>query len=409
MKEYKLSEIATIENGGTPSTEIAEYWNGHIPWITPYDLSKSSSKWIKNGERSITKEGVKASNAKLVPARSIMVSTRAPIGYIVMNEVEATTNQGMKSVIPNNDVVNSEYLYYLLKTKVKVMNMKAGGTTFKEISTSVFKGLKFMLPDMEEQNEIGYQLSKLDEKIELSRELMGNLEEYSRLLFHKWFIDFNFPDVNGKPYKDYGGEMVETEESVIPLSWYWENICNVADIVDCLHSKKPNNDGKNPNKCLLQLENISHFGLLNLRNLYMVNDKVYSTWTNRIEVKEGDIIVTNAGRVGAIAQIPKGYKFGIGRNITAIRPKLISPTWFYLYFTSKTIQSQIKRNTDKGSFFGSLNVRGIKQLQILVPKREIIVEFEKQAKPIRDKIELLNEEIQKLEEIRDLLINKLIK
>jgi type I restriction enzyme, S subunit len=409
MKKFKLSEIASIENGGTPSTEVAEYWNGDIPWITPFDLSKTNSKWIKQGSRNITKEGVRNSNAKIVPARSIMVSTRAPIGYIVLNEVEATTNQGMKSVIPNAELVDTEYLYYLLKTKVKEMNLRAGGTTFKEISTNTFKGLEVNLPCIEEQKNIGRRLSKIDEKIEMNNLLMSNLEEYSKLLFHKWFIDFNFPNENGEPYKDSYGMFEEINQTIIPVGWYWVNIGDVADIVDCLHSKKPKNDGNNPQKSLLQLENITDFGLLSLRNLYMVNDKVYSDWTHRIEVKEGDLIITNAGRVGAIAQIPKGYQFGIGRNITAIRPKLIPPTWFYLYFRSNIVQAQIKRNTDKGSFFGSLNVRGIKQLRILIPIREIVETFEKKVRPLREKVELLNIENQRLEEIRDLLINKLIK
>lgn len=409
MKEYKLSEIALIENGGTPSTEISDYWNGDIPWITPFDLSKTKSKWIRYGERNISKAGISSSNAKLVPERSILVSTRAPIGYIVMNEIPASTNQGMKSVIPNSDLVYPDYLYYLLKTKVKSMNLKAGGTTFKEISTTTFKGLKVELPNLETQRAIGHKLSKLDEKIELNNSLINILEKYSQHLFHKWFISFNFPDINGNPYKDSGGVMSKIGEMCLPLGWYWENICSCAYIIDCLHIKKPINDGNNPNKSLLQLENISNNGLLNLRNLFMVNDKTYSIWTSKIEVLEGDLIITNAGRVGAIGQIPKGYKFGIGRNITAIRPKLLPPTWFYLYFTSMIVQSQIKRNTDKGSFFGSLNVRGIKQLKVLIPNKEIIVNFEKIVRPIREKIEVLNTENQKLEELRDLLIKKLIK
>ncbi len=225
------------------------------------------------------------------------------------------------------------------------------------------------------------------------------------MVFHKWFIEFNY--TNDKSNKND----VKSEEvgSVLPSGWRYEELPKLCSVIDCLHSEKPNRIDTENDNILLQLFNIKDYGLLDLTEKYCVTDEDYKLWTSRIEVTTGDILITNAGRVGAMAQVPANCKCAIGRNITAIRPVNIPPRYLYLYLNSSDCVKQIKKNTDQGSFFGSLNVRGIKQLKILVPSEDILNEFEKKARILRDKIELLNIENQKLIEIRDLLIKKLIK
>ena len=149
----RLNIIGQIIGGGTPSTNEASYWNGHIPWITPADLSRHNEKFITNGSRKITEKGLAESSAVLMPADSVLFSSRAPIGYCAIAKNEVCTNQGFKSIIPFISGM-SEYIYYYLKSQVEEINSRASGTTFKEISGTEFGNTIIMLPSLSEQHRI---------------------------------------------------------------------------------------------------------------------------------------------------------------------------------------------------------------------------------------------------------------
>lgn len=187
--KYKLNELGTVYSGGTPSTKNAEYWDGNIPWITPKDLSGYKRKYISSGERSITELGLQNSSAILIPKRSVLMSSRAPIGYVVINENEVTTNQGFKSINCNEDKCLNEYMYYWIKNNVDYITSKSNGSTFKEISGTSFKELIAKVPSLVNQAKIVNILGKIDKKIELNSEINNNLLELSKLLYMNTFSD----------------------------------------------------------------------------------------------------------------------------------------------------------------------------------------------------------------------------
>ena len=106
-KECKLGDVAEIIGGGTPSTSNNEFWNGNIPWLTPRDLTGYSKVYISHGERFITESGLKNSSAKLMPKGTVLLTSRAPIGYVVIAENGICTNQGFKSLVPNFEILNT--------------------------------------------------------------------------------------------------------------------------------------------------------------------------------------------------------------------------------------------------------------------------------------------------------------
>src|SRR5688572_16215085 len=128
----KLKDIGEIVAGGTPSTNESSYWGDEISWITPADLSRYESMFISKGRKSITKKGLINSSAKLIPEGSVLFSSRAPIGYVVIASNELATNQGFKNIIPYNDI-DSKYIYYYLIANKNLAENVASGTTFKEI------------------------------------------------------------------------------------------------------------------------------------------------------------------------------------------------------------------------------------------------------------------------------------
>lgn len=146
--ECTLSDIGSIVAGGTPSKSKSEYYADQgIAWITPKDLSIDKSKFISHGENDISELGFSKSSTKKMPAGTVLFSSRAPIGYIAIAQNELTTNQGFKSVIPNENIGTS-YVYFLLKNLLPTIEGMASGSTFKEISGAGMKSVPTVMPDV---------------------------------------------------------------------------------------------------------------------------------------------------------------------------------------------------------------------------------------------------------------------
>ena len=142
-----ISDLGTVVGGGTPSKEKPEYYTENvIAWITPNDLSVDKSKFISHGENDITELGYRNSSATMMPAGTVLFSSRAPIGYIAIANNEVTTNQGFKSVIPHKEI-GTPYVYYFLIHNLPLIESKASGSTFKEVSGSVMKSVEAVIPD----------------------------------------------------------------------------------------------------------------------------------------------------------------------------------------------------------------------------------------------------------------------
>ena len=149
----RLKHIGEIVGGGTPKTNVNEYWDGDIPWLTPADLSGYEDMYISVGARTITEAGLASSSAQLLPANSVLYSSRAPIGYVAISANQLSTNQGFKSVVPF-DINMSRYLYYCLIARTEDIVQRASGTTFKEISGSEMAETIIPLPPAAEQKRI---------------------------------------------------------------------------------------------------------------------------------------------------------------------------------------------------------------------------------------------------------------
>lgn len=176
-KTCTIGDLGTVVGGATPSTKKAENYDcGTIAWITPKDLAGFSGRFISHGERNITEQGLKSCPTQMMPAHTVLFSSRAPIGYIAIANQEVCTNQGFKSVVPNEDT-DYMFLYYLLKyNKDRIENL-GSGTTFKEVSGSTMRGIEVLVPDsIEEQRQIASVLSTLDDKIEKNTEVNKKLK-----------------------------------------------------------------------------------------------------------------------------------------------------------------------------------------------------------------------------------------
>lgn len=175
-----IADLGTVVGGGTPSKSKPEYYieNG-IAWITPKDLSIDKSKFISHGENDISELGYRNSSANIMPAGTVLFSSRAPIGYIAISSNEVTTNQGFKSVVPHNEI-GTAYVYYFLLHYLPLIESKASGSTFKEVSGSTMKSVEALIPDkasLAQFNDFCRPIFEMQAKLEQENRKLASMRD----------------------------------------------------------------------------------------------------------------------------------------------------------------------------------------------------------------------------------------
>ncbi|PWB01527.1 restriction endonuclease subunit S [Duncaniella muris] len=220
LKKYKLGDVGKIITGKTPPTNNSNNYGGEIPFLTPSD--DLSTVYVESTAKMLSNLGVRSVKKCLLPPRSVCVSCiGSDLGRVILTKVETVTNQQFNAIIPHSEF-NSEYLYYYLTSLEKYFKeLSASSTSVPIINKSQFSQIEISLPKLSEQEVIAQCLSVIDRKIALNREINRNLEAMARQLYDYWFVQFDFPDENGRPYKASGGRMVFNESLGIniPLDW----------------------------------------------------------------------------------------------------------------------------------------------------------------------------------------------
>ena len=147
-KTFKLSEILKIIGGGTPKTSIPEYWNGNIPWLSVKDF-QGEKKFVSETEKNITELGLSKSSTKLLPKGAIIISARGTVGELAVLEKDMTFNQSCYGLLPN-ERTNADFLYYLVKQKIRELQGLSYGSVFDTITTKTFDNLHVQIPNLKE-------------------------------------------------------------------------------------------------------------------------------------------------------------------------------------------------------------------------------------------------------------------
>ena len=184
------------------------------------------------------------------------------------------------------------------------------------------------------------------------------------------------------------------------------SISDIANVIDCLHSKKP--ERQPTGRPLIQLNNIKDEGILDMSETFFIAENDYEKWISRCEIRPGDCVITNVGRIGAVSQAPRGVRAAMGRNMTCIRP-IQYPAVLITALCSRSMRHEIEKRTDAGTIMNALNVRNIPKLKLALPAcdRELN-ELETSLRTIQDHREVLLEDNSRLESLRDALLPKLM-
>lgn len=318
------------------------------------------------------------------------------------------------------DLLHPRFFYFLSNSHshVEYLRTRANSGVQVNLSTSAIKESQLQIPPIDDQIQIADTLGALDDRITLLRETNATLETIAQALFKSWFVDFDpvrvkmegrapegMSDVTAALFPD---SFEESELGLVPRGWAVGSIGKIAEVIDCLHAKKPELlENGSP---YLQLNNIRDDGLLDTANLAFISDADYTKWISRIEVSGGDCVITNVGRVGAVAQIPESFRAAMGRNMTAIRMRKEwpYPTYLVELLQSPWMETEIQRRTDIGTILNALNVKNIPLLRCVLAGHTILKEFEDTARPLRAAMEVNLERANNLATLRDTLLPRLI-
>ncbi len=331
-------------------------------------------------------------------------------------------NQHIFKVEPTD--VDSGFFYYLLRYLRPTFGEIAANkqtTGLGHVTAADLKSLLVGVPPLRIQRAIARVLGSLDDKIELNLRMNLTLEQIAQALYKFWFVDFgpvhgkaegrwkqgeSLPGMPADIWDLWPSEFEGSEIGEIPRGWEVKNLGSVSEIVDCLHAKKP--ERRDEGRPLLHLWNIRNDGLLDLSDLFLIDEPDYRFWTSRFEARAGDCVITNVGRVGAVAQVPQGLHAALGRNMTGIRSTSIPPTFLLMSLLSERTREEVALKMDTGTVMDALNVRGIPNLRIVVPPPSVLAAFEETCRPLRAAMESNHIGNQTLAHARDALLPKLL-
>ena len=402
MGKYKLGNIATVEISGVDKkikdgekkirlcNFVDVYYNWaittarHDSFMFATANSKEISKFqLKKGQVALTKDS----------------ETRDDIGistYIADDFDDVILGYHCALITPNKDILDGSYLNALLHTEYakKYFAFNASGSG-QRYALSVEALNSFPVPKvlLREQQRIGEIFSALDKKIELNRRINQNLEAMAKQLYDYWFVQFDFPNEDGKPYKSSGGKMVWNEKLKREIPQGWDNGM-LIDIANITMGQSP--DGSSYNEVgegMLFYQGSTDFGMR------FPSIRQYTTAPSRF-AKKGDILMSVRAPVGSINIANNDCC--IGRGLSAINSKLGSMT--HLYYILNDLRIAFEQRNAAGTTFGSITKEDLYSLPIIIPSHEVIRAFDKICSPMFDRQMILGEEIDILTKQRNELL-----
>ncbi len=378
LKKYKLADIAEIVNGATPSTKDSDNYDGSIIWITPKDLSDQKQKYIKQGQRTITEKGFNSCSAQMIPPYNILMSSRAPIGLLAINQFECCTNQGFKNIVLDKSICDVNFIYYYLKFHIKEIESLGSGTTFKEVSKSSLQKFEIELPDIEIQRSMSKCLSDIDRKIELNRQTNATLEAMAKQLYDYWFVQFDFPNEEGKPYKSSGGAMVWNEKLKREIPSCFE-VVNMGELCHFRNGINYSKDETGDDYKIVNVRNISSSKLL-------LDGEDFDTITvptakaaNYLLTPE-DIIIARSGCPGSTRLLLSPMDTLFCGFIICCTPN-DSSMRNYLTYCLKQLEGT-NATISGGSILQNVSQDTLKGLHVVVPSKQIVDNFNQTIKSI---------------------------
>lgn len=376
----RLGDICEIVSGTTPKSNIPEYWDGDINWVTPAELNDETTI-IYESQRKITKQAVEDSSLKSFPAGTVLLSSRAPIGKVAIAGVEMYCNQGFKNLICS-DKIHNKYLFWFLKDRTDYLNSLGRGATFKEISKSIVENIEIPLPPIKEQKQYATTLDKFSGLISLRKQQLDRLDELVKARFVEMF-----------------GTLTTTKFSVKTLN----ELC--LFIKDGTHQTPTyTEDSENGIKFLSSKDVTS--GQIDWTKIKYIPQDLHEELYARIAPQRGDILLAKNGTTGIPAIVDTDDVFDIYVSLALLRFK-DGNNITYLWAALSTLET--KRQFDsslKGIGVPNLHLSEIKKAKIIVPPIELQNKFSSFVEKIKRQKLTIQQSLDKLEVLKKSLMQE---
>ncbi|QLB13280.1 type I restriction enzyme S subunit [Bisgaardia hudsonensis] len=448
MSEWKkanLSEVMNIIGGGTPKRNIAEYWNGTIPWLSVADFNEDR-RYVSSSKESITNLGLKNSSTKILKRGSLIISARGTVGCIAQLKADMAFNQSCYGLEGKSGILDNDFLYYLLKNNIKKLKKNTHGAVFDTITKETFEHIEIEYPLLEKQKEISKLLGSFDDKIELNTQTNQTLEQIAQAIFKSWFVDFDpvkakmdvlahggtveqaelqamqiisgktaeeleqMQRTNPEEYKTlekttalFPSEMVESKLGDIPKGWEVQQIKDIGFIVCGKTPSKQNPNFYGGDIPFIKIPDMHGNTFITKTNEYLSKEGADSQKTKYLP--KGSICVSCIATVGKVSIVTKPSQ--TNQQINSIIPNNDYLTEF-LYFYMNELEDEFYSLASGGSATLNMNTRVFSSIKLLKPKDDLLTIYHSKVKPIFDMILSNQKENKNLAEIRDMLLPKLL-
>lgn len=307
FNNFKIGDVGKVVTGKTPKTAIAENYGNDYMFIGPTDLHKHFV--VNDSEKMITEKGLQSIKGSRLEGTSILVGCIGwDMGNVAITESECATNQQINSITNIKGEYNPYYIYYWLKTKKDFLFQQASVTRTPILNKTSFSNIDINIPVKNYQNSVVDVLKNIDQKIELNNKINAELEAMSKLIYDYWFVQFDFPDANGKPYKSSGGKMVYNQvlKREIPDGWEVKSFGDYAKVKSGFAFKS--SWWQESGTPVVKIKDIQENNTLNQSNMSFVSeDKIRAA--SRFISKVNDVVIAMTGAtIGKFAIIPKSDK-----------------------------------------------------------------------------------------------------
>ena len=351
----------------------------------------------------VQNENLKGQFKKSFQKNDILYSEIRPqnkrFAYVDFQSDDYVASTKLMVLRKKNEMITSNFLYQILKSddlinELQVIAESRSGT-FPQITYNELSRMKIKLPPLDEQKAIAHILSTLDDKIEVNNQINKTLENMAQVIFKQWFVDFEFPNEDGEPYKSSGGEMVESELGMIPKGWEVVELNKLAKLTMGL---SPKSESYNTDYIGTPLLN----GAADFNNGLIKANK-FTTQPTRI-CEKGDLVFCIRATIGNITFADQ--EFCLGRGVAALKP--LSGSYIGLiYFNLDMAMERLKANAT-GSVILGLSKPDINNLKIILPSEDILNRFSEISNNILNFKHNFEREIGELIDIRDSLLPKLM-
>ena len=417
--EKPIGEVAKIVGGSTPSTKVPENFGGNIPWITPKDLSNSQNRYIYHGKRNLSQKGLEDCSAKLLPQGTVLLSTRAPIGYVAIAGTNITTNQGFRNLLFDKNIVDPEFAYYWLTSNTEELERHASGSTFKELSGSALKNIRMPIPPLSEQRDIAHILGTLDDKIELNRRMSETLEAMAQALFKSWFVDFapvrakiegrwrpgeSLPGLPAHLYDFFPDRLVPSDLGNIPEDWTVQDLGGICNKPQYGYTASADESPIGPK--FLRITDINKSTWIDWNSVPYC--KISNEKLSKYQLNKGDILIARIADPGHGCMFEENIVAVFASYLIRFCPIYKHHTRLLQYWLRSEMYWRTVTQRIAGTTRSNLNAKVLSQFPIVIPSSNIVSFFNIKIDNIRSQIVANVRESHVLADQHDILSSRLL-